>query len=126
MRPGSSVCCARSSISAITRRPSERSEEAVMGGTVLGEWAGRKIRGSRGLETRRPGTCRAALSRDSELLLKACRGGRVLEQQLLLRIDVAVHFLRRERTLVEAREDQLQLARIGVDVADREDAGHVG
>ena len=34
--------------------------------------------------------------------------------------------LRHQRGFVEAREDQLQLARIGVDVADGEDAGHRG
>src|SRR5215213_3624993 len=66
------------------------------------------------------------LSRDAELLLQARGRGRVLEQELLLGIHVAMHLLRRQRALVEAGEDQLQLARIGVDVADGEDAGNVG
>src|SRR3954447_14152132 len=65
------------------------------------------------------------LRHDAELLLQARRRGGVLEGELLLREDVAVHLLGRERALVEAREDELQLARIMVDVADREDAGHV-
>ena len=41
---------------------------------------------------------------------------------LLVGIDVAVDLLRGERALVEAGENELQLAWIGVDVADREDA----
>src|SRR3712207_7071720 len=43
----------------------------------------------------------------------------VLEGELLVRIDVAMDFLRREGALVEAGQDQLELAWIGVDVADR-------
>jgi hypothetical protein len=34
-------------------------------------------------------------------------------------------FLRHQRALVEAAQDQLDLAGIGVDVADGEDAGNV-
>ena len=41
-------------------------------------------------------------------------------------IDVAVRLLRHQRRLVEARQDELELARIPVDVADGEDAGHAG
>src|SRR3954453_9078210 len=63
---------------------------------------------------------------DAELLLQARRGGRVLEGELLLREDVAVHLLGRERAFVEAGEDELELARVVVDVADREDAGGRG
>src|SRR5207342_3225657 len=63
---------------------------------------------------------------DAELLLQARRGGRVLEHQPLVRIDVAVRLLRHQRALVESGQDQLQLAGIGVDVADRENAGHIG
>src|SRR5207237_5485793 len=63
---------------------------------------------------------------DPELLLQARRRGRVLEHQPLVRIDVAVRLLRHQRALVEAGENNLELARIGVDVADGEDAGDVG
>ena len=65
-------------------------------------------------------------SRHAELLLQAGRRRRVLEHQPLVRIDVAVRLLRHQRALVEAGQDQLELARIGVDVADGEDAGHAG
>src|SRR5215208_3958143 len=68
----------------------------------------------------------ALLRHDAELLLQARRRGRVLEGELLLREDVAVDLLGRERALVEAGKDELELARIVVDVADREDAGHRG
>ena len=44
----------------------------------------------------------------------------------LVRIDVAVDPLRRQRAFVEAGQDQLQLAGVGVDVADGENARHVG
>ena len=37
-----------------------------------------------------------------------------------------MRFLRHQRTFVESGQDQLQLAGIGVDVADRENAGHIG
>ena len=50
----------------------------------------------------------------------------MLEGEPLVGMHVAMHLLRRERALVEAGEDQLQLARIGVDVADGEDAGGRG
>ena len=45
-----------------------------------------------------------------------------MEGQLLVGIDVAVDFLRRQCALVKAAQDQLELARIGVDIADGEDA----
>src|SRR5258705_8351432 len=61
-----------------------------------------------------------------EFLLQARGRGRVLEHQPLVRIDVAVCLLRHQRALVESGEDQLQLAGIGVDVTDRENAGYVG
>src|SRR5215470_3092349 len=63
-------------------------------------------------------------SADPELFLQARRRGRVLEHEPLVWIDVAMRLLRHQRALVEAAQDQLQLARIGVDVADGEDAGH--
>src|SRR4029077_436269 len=62
-------------------------------------------------------------SRHAQFLLQAGGRGRVLEHQLLLRIDVPVCLLRHQRGLVEAGEDQLELARVGVDVADREETG---
>src|SRR3979490_3595526 len=60
---------------------------------------------------------------DPELLLQARRRGRVLEHQPLVRIDVAVGLLRHQGALVESAQDQLQLAGIGVDVADGKDTG---
>src|ERR1700761_5125604 len=63
---------------------------------------------------------------DAELLLQARRRGRVLEHQPLVRIDIAMRLLRHQRALVEAAQDQLELAGIGVDVANGEDAGHAG
>src|SRR5688572_30276663 len=63
---------------------------------------------------------------DAELLLQAGRRRRVLEGQLLVRKDVTVRLLRHQRRLVKAGQDQLQLARIGVDVADREDTRLAG
>src|SRR5262245_40709091 len=68
----------------------------------------------------------ASNSRHAQLLLQARRRGSVLKHQLLLRIDVAVRFLRHQRALVESREDQLELAGIRIDVADREQARDVG
>src|SRR3954454_22501869 len=53
-----------------------------------------------------------------------CR--RVLEMQRLARIYQRMDRVRRERGLGEARQDQLELARIGRDVADREDSGARG
>src|SRR5262245_55363619 len=64
--------------------------------------------------------------RDPELLLQARRGGRVLEHKPLAREAVLVRLLRHQGALVKARENELELARVPVDVADRENAGHVG
>ena len=50
-------------------------------------------------------------------------GGRVFEMQRLAGMKQRVDRVRRHRRLGEARQDQLQLARIAGDVADREDAG---
>src|ERR1700750_260180 len=61
-----------------------------------------------------------------ELLLQVGRRRRVLERQLIVRINVAVRLLRHQRDLVEAGQDELELARIGVDVANGEDAGLAG
>ena len=53
-------------------------------------------------------------------------GGGVLQVDALVGKDVGRGREGGERGLVEAREDQLLLAGIGVDVADREDAGLAG
>ena len=67
--------------------------------------------------------CReAARLLHAELLLQARRRGGVLEDQLLVRIDIFMGCLRHQRRLMEAGQDELQLAGIGVDVADGEDA----
>ena len=58
----------------------------------------------------------------AELLLQARRGRRVLEHQLLVRIHVLWACCAISAHLVKAGQDELQLARIGVDVADGEDA----
>src|SRR6202167_5430085 len=67
-----------------------------------------------------------AASIDPEFLLQARRRRRVLEHQPLVRIDIAVRLLGHQRPLMEAAQDELELAGIGVDVADRKDAWHVG
>src|SRR6202021_4116312 len=66
----------------------------------------------------------AAGSIDPELLLQTRRRRRVLEHQPLVRIDIAVRLLGHQRTLMEAAQDELELAGIGVDVADRKNSGH--
>src|SRR4029077_13346754 len=58
-----------------------------------------------------------------ELLLQARGRGCVLEKELLVGVDVAMHLLGRERRLVKTGQDQLQLAGIMIDVADRENSG---
>src|SRR5579885_2907284 len=49
-------------------------------------------------------------------------GRRILEMQRLAGAEQRMDRVRRERRLGEAREDELELPRIGGDVADREDA----
>ena len=62
----------------------------------------------------RPRTCADAIGvSHAELLLQARRRRRVLEDELLVREDVAVRLLRHQRGLVEAAQDELELARIG-------------
>src|ERR1700680_3892526 len=63
---------------------------------------------------------------DPELLLQARGRRRVLEHQPLVRINITVRLLGHQRTFVEAAQDELQLARIGVDIADRKNPGHAG
>src|SRR5215472_17085687 len=63
-------------------------------------------------------------SRNAELLLQAGGGGRVLEDEPLARIDVVISLLRHQRAFVETRQDELELARIPIDVADRKDPRH--
>src|SRR5205085_2135110 len=53
-------------------------------------------------------------------------GRRVFEMQRLARIDQRVDRVRRQRCLGEARQDQLEFAGVGGDIADREDAGPRG
>jgi hypothetical protein len=45
---------------------------------------------------------------------------------LLVRENIGRRAECRQRRFVKARQDQLLLARIGIDIAHREDAGHVG
>src|SRR5216684_9039270 len=61
-------------------------------------------------------------SHHPELLLQAGRRRRILEHQPLAGEDVVVGLLGHQGCLVEAAQDELELARISVDVADREDA----
>src|SRR5216684_1277936 len=63
---------------------------------------------------------------DPELFLQAGRRRRILEHQPFVRIDITMRLLCHQRTFVEAAQDQLQLAGIGVDVADPKNSGHVG
>src|SRR6266446_10460494 len=65
-------------------------------------------------------------SHHPELLLQACRRRRVLEHQTLVGEDVVVGLLGHQGCLVEAAQDELELTWISVDIADREDARHVG
>src|SRR6516165_7666874 len=65
-------------------------------------------------------------SADAKLLLQARGRRRVLEHQPLVRIDVTVGLLRHQCALVETAQDKLELAGIGVDVANRKNPGHAG
>src|SRR6202034_907462 len=56
------------------------------------------------------------------LLHDRARGG-VLQNLPLLRVQVVLNAEGRQRGLVKAAQNELLLARIGVDVADRENAG---
>src|SRR5580693_522650 len=67
-----------------------------------------------------------AVSIHAELFLQARRGCRVLERQPLTWKNIVVDFLRRQRALVEAAQNEFQLARIVIDIADRENAGDIG
>src|SRR5690606_23320690 len=58
-------------------------------------------------------------SGDAEFLLQARRGSRVLESDLRIGICIFECGLRHQRGFVEARQNELQLARIGVDVTNR-------
>src|SRR5258707_11806929 len=61
---------------------------------------------------------------NAERAMQARARGRVFEMQRPLRVDACRRAERGERGFMEAAEDQLLLARIGVHVADREDARH--
>src|SRR6476646_8047248 len=64
--------------------------------------------------------------RDAEQLVQLGARRRVLQRLRALRVDELADRERGERRLVEAADDELLLARIGVDVADREDPGRRG
>src|SRR5712691_8270104 len=68
----------------------------------------------------------AAASTHAELLLQAGRGGGVLEHQLLVREHIMIGPLRHQCRLVEAAQDELDFARVPIDVADGENPGLVG
>src|ERR1700729_4076950 len=65
-------------------------------------------------------------SAHAQLALQAGRRRRVLERQFLVRIDIMMRALGGERGLMKTGEDQLELAGIGIDVADGENAGNAG
>src|SRR3954454_8849684 len=78
-------------------------------------------------ETRFPRPCSVGERSDyAELLLEARARSRVLEQEPLARAEVMEGFLRHQSGLVKPGENELELARIGIDVADGEDAGDRG
>src|ERR1035438_10154191 len=62
----------------------------------------------------------------AQALLHDGAGGRVLQELPLFREQVMLNTERRQRRLMKSAQDQLLLAGIGVDVADREDARHAG
>src|ERR1700734_123030 len=63
---------------------------------------------------------------NAEPLLHDRARGRVLQKLPLLRVQVVLDAEGRQRRLMKAAQNELLLARIGVDVADRENAGHAG
>src|SRR5271166_2908064 len=80
---------------------------------------GRGRRGRVGLQ--------AAFGRgDAEPFLHDRARGGVLQELALVRKQMQLNGECRERRLVKARKNQLLFARIGVDVADREDPGDAG
>src|SRR6186713_1539239 len=64
--------------------------------------------------------------RDAEPLVHDRARRRVLQELLLLRMQMMLDREGGQRRLVEAAQDQLLLAGIGVDVAHGIDAGHIG
>src|SRR5580658_6047554 len=64
--------------------------------------------------------------RDAQTLLHDGTGGGVLQELPLLGEEMMLDGKCGERSLVKAAQDELLLAGIGVDVADREDAGDAG
>src|SRR5688572_6818042 len=63
---------------------------------------------------------------DTQDLVQLGRGRRVLQVDLLVREDERRGREGSQGALMEARQDQLLLARVGVDVADGKDARRVG
>src|SRR5579863_5885267 len=72
-----------------------------------------------------PASVRAGC-RDAQTLLHDGTRGGVLQELPLFGVEVMLDGKSGERSLVKAAQDELLLARIGVDVADREDAGNAG
>src|SRR5215217_1575607 len=63
---------------------------------------------------------------DAELLLQLGGAGGVLEHDPLARRNNRLGGLGHQGRFVEAGKDKLQLARIGIDIADGKNAGHRG
>src|SRR4029450_4587136 len=124
---GESYCSARShslSCAGLSRASTscrECNKKTWMAGSSGGKTAPRALRPAMTAEK-----CGSRPSRHAEFLLQAGRRRRVLEHQPLLRKDVVECLLRHQCRLVEAGADQVERARIGVDVADGEDAGNAG
>src|SRR3712207_2562829 len=66
------------------------------------------------------------ISGHTQLLLQVRARGRVAEDQLPLREAVPERLLAHQRRFVETRKDQLELAGVGANIADRENAGLAG
>src|SRR5262245_54657299 len=62
----------------------------------------------------------------AEPLLHERARRRVLQVDLLARLEQRLRGERRQRRLVESAQDEFLLARVIADVADREDAGRAG
>src|SRR5262249_3388564 len=65
----------------------------------------------------------APTSADAQLALQGGGRGGVLEQEFFARIDDVVSSLCHQRRFVKTRQNKLELAGIGIDVANGEDAG---
>src|SRR4029077_8142757 len=79
----------------------------------------------RGKDMSAPSRLTTSVRHSQTLMHHRARGG-VLQELFLLGIQVVLNRERGQRRLVEPGQDQLLLARVGIDVADGEDAGHAG